>query len=315
MLTRSLPIAAVACALSLATAACTAETGSGEEELGSDGAELTSTVQLGSAGRKTSYTFRTTTTRDVVLAIDCRPPGNPAALGPVFSLSAPTLPGMASASDPPRAGAFTWAGRVAAGSHSITLTSLGEVATCTVRTTNVPASATCRSRKAWRSPNMNHTHLAVGADASPDWEAFPASGNHWGAWAMWGQDYAKPVKKGFLLHNLEHGGLVFSYKCASATESAACRDAHDKLLALAESLGERRVLITPDPTQPEMFGVRGWRWAYTSACLDPASARSFAATRFNRGREDIDADPPIPYDPTTLTVPCRNLMAAPDSCN
>ena len=33
------------------------------------------------------------------------------------------------------------------------------------------------------------------------------------------------------------------------------------------------------------------------------------------GREDIDADPPIPFDPTTTeNVPCENLMAAPDSC-
>ena len=36
---------------------------------------------------------------------------------------------------------------------------------------------------------------------------------------------------------------------------------------------------------------------------------------FRQGREDIDADPLLPFDPTTTEdVPCENLMAAPDSC-
>jgi hypothetical protein len=63
-----------------------------------------------------------------------------------------------------------------------------------------------------------------------------------------------------------------------------------------------------------MFGIRAWRWAYTSDCLDPATATAFASARYRHGREDIDGNPPIPFDPTTTNVPCENLMAAPDSC-
>ena len=30
--------------------------------------------------------------------------------------------------------------------------------------------------------------------------------------------------------------------------------------------------------------------------------------------QDADANPPVPFDPTTTNVPCEDLMAAPDSC-
>src|SRR5205085_10907351 len=102
--------------------------------------------------------------------------------------------------------------------------------------------------------------------------------------------------------------------CSSNT-SRECKDAQDKLVAFANGAGLSRVIITPDPSQPEMFAIRGWRWLYSSACLDDASAKSFAQKHIRQGREDIDADPPIPFDPTTTNVPCQDLMAAPDSCN
>src|SRR5205823_692982 len=99
--------------------------------------------------------------------------------------------------------------------------------------------------------------------------------------------YEKPIKKGFLLHDLEHGGVVLSYKCSSASQSAACGDAAKGLVDLANHAGLSRVIVTPDPTQPEMFAVRAWRWAYSSACLDEASASAFAREHIRHGREDI----------------------------
>src|SRR6185436_1461693 len=116
MLTRTIVFASLSGLVALSSAACAVESGNGEEEelVGSEGAELTSTVQLGYAGQRTSYSFRTAASRDVVVTIDCRPPSDPDAVGPVFSLAAPTLPGAASSDA--RAGSFTWAGPVAAGS-------------------------------------------------------------------------------------------------------------------------------------------------------------------------------------------------------
>lgn len=286
------------------------EAGSDEDEpMAVDGAELTKMLRLPAFGT-TRFTVTARSAVDATLTVDCRPPADPDDVGPVFRLSAPSL-GL---SEPPRAGFTSLTRSVPAGAHTLTFQNLGPATSCTVRTTPVPASATCRAWSSFHSVNTNHTHVRVGTDASSDWEAFPVSGNHWGAWAKWNIVYDQPVKRGFLLHNLEHGGLVLSYKCSSASQSAACRDARDQLVALVGSSGLRRVIVTPDPTQPERFAIRGWRWGYSADCFDEASARAFATAHIRHGREDTDADPPIPYDPTTTAVPCQDLMSAPDSC-
>ncbi|HSD88487.1 MAG TPA: DUF3105 domain-containing protein, partial [Kofleriaceae bacterium] len=120
---------------------------------------------------------------------------------------------------------------------------------------------------------------------------------------------------GFYLHNLEHGGIVLSYKCSSATASAECQEAAANMEALKDSFGEIRVIVTPDPEQPSLYGIRTWRTGYQSSCFNDNRMLDFMADNFRHGREDVDADPPVPYDPTTQQVPCVDLMAAPDSCN
>ena len=299
----------VGCAVSLllGSAGCAVE--SNEEEPNADEQDLTSTVQVPAHGGA-DFSFSAKTATTLTVTVDCRPSADPDDAGPAIKIASQTL----SISQPGRAGYFSWTGAVPAGAHKLTLTGQGAATSCSVKTTVVAASATCRAWTAWHSENTNHTHFAVGTDTSSDWESFPCSGNHWGAWAAWTKVYDKPVHHGFMLHNMEHGGVVFSYKCASATASAQCKSAHDQLVALAESLGHSRYIVTPDPSQPTMFAVRAWRFAYTSDCLDHTSALAFAKAHYNHGREDVAADPPIPFDPTTLNVPCEDLMAAPDSC-
>jgi hypothetical protein len=245
------------------------------------------------------------------LTIHCAPPSGADDLGPVFQVRSSAL-GQDPRS-PDRAGYFSWSGRLPTGVQTITVTGVSGSAQCRV-TTGTASSAQACGRVVFRSPNANHSHFRVGTDASADWEPFPASGNHWGAWPAWNTVYPRPVLRGFLLHGLEHGGLVLSYKCRSATESAACTAAQNDLVALSRRLGLARVIVTPDPTQPALYGLRAWRWGYSSECLDAEGAAQFLRARYRRGREDIDADPPLPYDPSTTNVPCRNLMAAPDSC-
>src|SRR5258706_5341941 len=128
------------------------------------------------------------------------------------------------------------------------------------------ARGTCDRVEA-HSLDANHTHYALSQDPSATWDAFPASGNHWGAWAKWYTAYPRPVLKGFVLHNLEHGGIVFSYRCASNT-GATCKAAEAQMISLARSLGGRRFIVTPDPTQPALYGIRAWRWTYLASCLD-----------------------------------------------
>jgi hypothetical protein len=221
-----------------------------------------------------------------------------------------------------RADFWEWAGVLPAGEHQITITNQGNrAASCRIDMVAQPATSAedgedvCSSWSTHRSRIDTATHLPVGNAEYGEWESMPASGNHWGAWAKWGQVYAAPVLRGFYLHNLEHGGLMLSYGCASADESEECAAAEQQLIELVEEFGEGRVFITPDPDQPEMFSVRGWRWAMSSDCLNGDAALDFMKAHYRQGREDIDGNPPLDFDPTTTeNVPCEVLMAAPDGC-
>lgn len=277
-----------------------------EVDIGVD--DLTSRSLTLTAGRTSTVRF-TNRAAGATVTVDCSPPADPDQVGVVFVVSAPDLNVRG---EPARAALWSWAGPVPAGTHTVSLAAQSS-GKCTVKIAAGPAG-TCKAWRTHRSPNTNHEHFRVGTDTSSDWEPFPASGNHWGAWAPWSTIYPTAIKRGFLLHNLEHGGAALSYKCAAVAQNPECKAAQDKLVALAQALGNPRILITPDPTQPTMFALRTWRTAYTSDCLDDASALAFLRTHIRHGREDIDADPPIPFDPTTTEVPCQDLMAAPDSC-
>jgi hypothetical protein len=261
-----------------------------------------------SAGQ--TYTFHFKASGDArQVTVDCRPNHQVDSQGMTFSVDASELGTLAS--DPPRAGYWRAVAELSAGTHEMTINGESGSGSCSVGVSRVTGA--CTSATSWHSQVTDHTHIAVGT-TSRNWETFPASGNHWGAWAKWGEDYAKPVKRGFMLHNMEHGGLVLSYNCSSPTASAACREAHQALVDLKESFGQARVIITPDPTQPARLGIRGWRWAYLADCVDQTKMLTFMDQHYRDGREDEDSDPPIPFDPTTTRVPCQDLMSAPDSC-
>src|SRR5262249_49045473 len=149
-------------------------------------------------------------------------------VGPVFTVTAPDFTDVPAG---PIAELFTWSGDLSAGKHTITLKATQRDGSC--RASEARASGTCTAYRIHRSSNTNHTHFAVGTDTSEDWESFPASGNHWGAWAAWNTVYPKAIKRAFLLHNLEHGGAVLSYKCESVN-GEGCKDKQDALAKLAQ---------------------------------------------------------------------------------
>jgi uncharacterized protein DUF3105 len=274
----------------------------------------TFTLQPGSVA---DYAFTANADGNVVVTVDCSPPSSPDAVGPVVAVKAADLGLGSFDAAPARAGYFRWAGSVTKGTHPVSLRNDGASSVvCKIGATKQSSTKTCTDWTIHRSPITDAMHIPVGDTESGEWEALPASGNHWGAWAQWYTIYDKPILRGFLLHNLEHGGAVLSYGCASADESDECARARDELVDLALAFGETRLVITPDPSQKQMFAVRTWRWVYSSDCLEQKTALDFLGKHYRHGREDIDADPPVPFDPTVTTdVPCEDLMAAPDSCN
>lgn len=252
---------------------------------------------------------------DVAITLSCALPSQPDYDGGLVAVDAPTLDQPAELAGQVRSGFWQWSGTLRAGDNPLNVFNAGNSATqCQIGMSLQSDDDACHTATVHRSRISSAMHLPVGNTESGEWEALPSSGNHWGAWPVWGQVYDAPVLRGFLLHGLEHGGAVLSYRCESPDESDECAEAAAQLTALANDFGQRRIFVTPDPSQPTMFALRTWRWAYASDCLNNASALDFLKQNFRNGREDIDGDPPMPFDPSTEDVPCENLMAAPDSC-
>lgn len=296
--------------LLIALATGCADSGNSDLEIpvGDSKADGSAQVQV-RAGVATALTF-TTTSKPVDITVYCGVSANPDVVGTIFTVKSAAL-GLSSPSEPV-AGYWQWSGELSPGQKRIEIAGLSGTSTCTVSVRSFEAE--CSASTSFHSPETNHTHLSVGTIVDT-WGDFPVSGNHWGAWAKWDTTYDKPVKRGFYLHNLEHGGVVLSYGCSSPNDSAECAEAAANLQALKDASGETRVIITPDPDQPALYGVRAWRFGMLADCYDEARLLDFLSSTIRHGREDIDANPPVPYDPTTLNVDCHNLFSSPDSCN
>lgn len=125
----------------------------------------------------------------------------------------------------------------------------------------------------------------------------PCGGNHYPIWALF-RSHPKPVPRGNWIHNLEHGGVVFLYRCASR---AACPDLAAKLEALAQALPadpacvspvRNRIVVTPDPNLPEgvQFAAAAWGYNLVARCFDEDAFRGFYTRRFGRGPESTCAE-------------------------
>lgn len=137
-------------------------------------------------------------------------------------------------------------------------------------------------------------HVPIGTMV--DWDSNPpSSGPHYPIWAAF-QAYTTPVPRGYYVHDLEHGAIVFLYNCGSA----ACPEVVSTLQAASDSLpddpvcaqqggpGVRvRTVITPDPLIPTRVAAAAWGSIYLADCADLPTLEQFAKAHYGQGREDL----------------------------
>jgi len=139
---------------------------------------------------------------------------------------------------------------------------------------------------------LDQTHVAVCSQITyPDNP--PAGGSHYPVWAAF-QSYPFPVPRGFWVHDLEHGAVVFSYNCA--VSSADCAAEVARVQALIDSLPAdpacsaptpRRVVLTPDPLLDVRWGVSAWGFNLRADCVDAPRFRQFYLNHSGHGPEDF----------------------------
>jgi len=140
----------------------------------------------------------------------------------------------------------------------------------------------------------------------------PTSGNHYPVWAAW-QTYTTPVPRGFYVHDLEHGGIVFTYRCEDdcSADIAALQAVLDaRPMDPTCQLGvNNRFVVTPDPLLDVRFAASAWGASIKGDCLDLAAITTFIDTYYGKGPEQLCAqgvdvtNPAVPGTYCPPTVP------------
>ncbi len=142
-------------------------------------------------------------------------------------------------------------------------------------------------------PLQDGMHVPEGTHI--DWPSNPpCSGPHYPIWAQF-QEYDHPVDLAYLVHDMEHGGVVLFYNCA---EGASCdaivqglRQVRDAIPTdpLCDPSIRVRVVIVPDPLLDVPVAAATWGWTYKAACLDLPTLTDFAKTHYGQGTETLCA--------------------------
>lgn len=112
----------------------------------------------------------------------------------------------------------------------------------------------------------------------------PTGGSHNRCWADWGV-HVEAVQAEHWVHNLEHGGVVFLYRCPDG-----CADAVAALASFVDA--HDRTILTPAPTLPARFAFVSWGYRLLTDCDDIDAAREFYDAHVDRAPESEGADPP-----------------------
>jgi hypothetical protein len=121
----------------------------------------------------------------------------------------------------------------------------------------------------------------------------PAGGPHYPIWAAY-QSFSFAVPRGFWVHDLEHGGIVYGYNCTLFPDG--CEDEVTRVQAMIDALpadpacsgaAPRRVVLTPDPLLDVRWGVSAWGFTLRAPCADIERFRQFYLNHFALGPENL----------------------------
>jgi hypothetical protein len=139
----------------------------------------------------------------------------------------------------------------------------------------------------------------------------PSGGPHWPIWAAY-RKYTVPVPREMYVHDLEHGAIVFAYRCKDpcpdvvAMLSKVFDGMQDPLCLTTPGGPPARVVLTPDPLLDTPIAAAAWGATYTATCLDETSLRAFANAHYGQGPEVLCANG---QDVEDGIDPCGNVFS------
>jgi hypothetical protein len=136
-----------------------------------------------------------------------------------------------------------------------------------------------------KMPDRGQDHVPQGTAISYQ-EYPPTSGPHWPVWAKWGM-YTEPVPDEAFVHNLEHGGIVILYKCATP-----CPDVVRQLQETFQTLppskyGHVKVVVSPNGRIKTRFALLAWTRLDEFDRFDRDRIVGFVRAWQDKGPEDV----------------------------
>jgi hypothetical protein len=133
-------------------------------------------------------------------------------------------------------------------------------------------------------------HVPEGSDPGPFSSNPPTSGRHYGiplSAGFYDEDnpvVQSPYPEGYLLHNLEHGYIVFWYNCAVLDESS-CTNLKLQIKAIIDDFQENKLIGFPWPDMDTPLALASWGQLQAFDSFDEDAARAFIKTNRNQAPE------------------------------
>ncbi|MEK6754430.1 MAG: DUF3105 domain-containing protein [Chloroflexota bacterium] len=133
---------------------------------------------------------------------------------------------------------------------------------------------------------VSSPHLPANSDPGKYNSDPPTSGTHYAEELDAGfyetNDYQYPA--GYLVHNLEHGYVIFWYNCG-LLEEAGCADLKDQIKTAMDELGGVKIIAYPWPSLEVPLVMTSWGRLQKFETFDSEQVKAFYRANLNRAPE------------------------------
>lgn len=107
----------------------------------------------------------------------------------------------------------------------------------------------------------------------------PTSGSHYASWTKRGV-YDEAIEDGYLIHSLEHGYVIISYRC-----EGECQQLKNSLKSFYDQHKQKRLIVVPRADLKTPVALTAWGRLLALPGWDEAKAEEFLRAWENRGPE------------------------------
>lgn len=126
--------------------------------------------------------------------------------------------------------------------------------------------------------DLGREHVPVGTAVEYNSNP-PTSGSHYASWTKRGV-YDEAIEDGYLIHSLEHGYVIISYRCEEE-----CQQLKDSLKNFYEQHKQKRLIVVPRADLKTLVALTAWGRLLALPEWDEKQAEEFLRAWENRGPE------------------------------